>query len=99
MTGWQKLWQNPEIAKQWAEAPPLPEVVEMADRLEEERRHRILDIGCGQGRHTVYLASRGFSVTATDNAPNAIASCQEAVARAGLKAEIMALDMREMTVP
>ena len=99
MTGWQKLWQNPEIAKRWAEAPPLPEVVEMADRLDEEGRRRVLDIGCGVGRHSVYLAARGFEVTATDNAPNAIAACKESLENAGVQAEVMELDMRKMPFP
>jgi len=96
MSGWQKLWQDPEIAKRWAEAPPLPEVVEMADRFDEEGRKRVLDIGCGIGRHTIYLAARGFEVTATDNAPSAIASCKESLEKAGVKAEVMELDMRNM---
>ena len=68
MTGWQKLWQDPQIAKLWSEFPPVPEVETMADLLEAEGGRRVLDIGCGMGRHTVYLAARGFEVTATDNA-------------------------------
>jgi SAM-dependent methyltransferase len=99
MTGWQKLWQDPEIAKRWSETPPLPEVVEMANRLEGEGRKRVLDIGCGVGRHTIYLATRGFEVTATDNAPNAIASCKDILEKAGVKAEVLELDMREMPFP
>jgi len=99
MTGWQKLWQNPEIVKRWADCPPLPEVVEMADRLDEEGRKRVLDIGCGVGRHTIYLASRGFEVTATDNAPAAIAACKEKVGEAGVQATVIELDMRQMSFP
>jgi len=76
MTGWQKLWQDPEIAKRWQQRPPLPEVVATAERLTAEGRKRVLDIGCGLGRHAVYLAERGFEVTATDNAPAAIAACR-----------------------
>lgn len=99
MTGWQKLWENPEIAKRWSETPPLPEVVEMADRLDEEGRRRVLDIGCGMGRHTIYLALRGFEVVAADNAPNAIAVCKESLEKAGVRAEVIELDMRQMPFP
>lgn len=32
-------------------------------------RGRILDVGCGPGRHSLYLQRRGFYVTAIDNSP------------------------------
>ena len=97
--GWQKLWQDPEIARSWRERPPLPEVVAMADRLAAEGRTRVLDIGCGVGRHTVYLASQGFEVTATDNAPAAIAACRKNLEQAGLQARLLELEMTEFPFP
>lgn len=97
--GWQKLWQDSEIAKEWRERPPLGVVVTMADRLAAEGRARVLDIGCGVGRHTVYLASRGFEVTATDNAPAAIAACRKNLEQVGLQARVLELDMTEFPFP
>ncbi len=97
--GWQKLWQDPEIAKRWAERPPLPEVVEMADRLESENRRRVLDIGCGLGRHTVYLAARGFQVTAVDHAPAALTACRDSLQQAGLEARVQPMEMSELSLP
>jgi tellurite methyltransferase len=97
--GWQKLWQDPEIARQWRERPPLSEVVALADQLAAEGRTRVLDIGCGVGRHTIYLASRGFEVTATDNAPAAVAACRRNLEQAGLTARVLELDMREFPFP
>jgi len=99
ITGWQKLWQDPEIAKQWRERPPLPEVVAMADLLEGEGRRRALDIGCGVGRHTIYLASRGFEVTATDNAPAAVHACRRNLEAAGLQAQVLEAEMTEIPFP
>ncbi|UCH34429.1 MAG: class I SAM-dependent methyltransferase [Armatimonadota bacterium] len=95
MSGWQRLWQDPDIAKRWRERPPLPEVVAAADALAAEGRTRVLDIGCGLGRHTVYLAHRGFEVTATDNAPAAIAACRKNLDEAGLHANLLGIDMTE----
>ncbi len=37
---------------------------------------RILDIGCGAGRHALYLQEKGFDVTGIDNSPGAIKVCK-----------------------
>lgn len=37
---------------------------------------RVLDIGCGAGRHSLYLQSKGLEVTGIDNSPGAIKVCK-----------------------
>jgi SAM-dependent methyltransferase len=37
---------------------------------------RVLDIGCGAGRHSLYLQGEGFDVTGIDNSPLAIKVCR-----------------------
>ncbi len=37
---------------------------------------RVLDIGCGAGRHALYLQQKGFDVTGIDNSPGAIRVCK-----------------------
>jgi SAM-dependent methyltransferase len=39
-------------------------------------RGKILDIGCGAGRHSLYLQEKGFDVTGIDNSPGAIKVCK-----------------------
>jgi len=37
---------------------------------------RVLDIGCGAGRHSLYLQGKGLDVTGIDNSPLAIKVCK-----------------------
>lgn len=37
---------------------------------------RVLDVGCGTGRHAVALARRGFSVTGVDRSPRMVAAAR-----------------------
>ncbi len=37
---------------------------------------RVLDVGCGAGRHALYLQEKGFDVTGIDNSPGAIKVCK-----------------------
>lgn len=39
-------------------------------------RGRVLDIGCGAGRHSLYLQKKGFKVTGVDNSPLTIKICK-----------------------
>lgn len=51
-------------------------------------RGRILDIGCGAGRHSLYLQNKGFDVTGIDNSPLAIQVCK---ARGLKKAKVLSI--------
>ena len=40
-------------------------------------RGRVLDVGCGAGRHTLYLQDKGFHAVGIDNSPLAIEVCRQ----------------------
>jgi SAM-dependent methyltransferase len=40
-------------------------------------RGRVLDIGCGAGRHALYLQAQGLAVTGIDNSPLAVEVCRQ----------------------
>lgn len=42
----------------------------------ERANGRVLDIGCGAGRHSLYLQQEGFDVTGIDNSPGAFKVCK-----------------------
>lgn len=45
---------------------------------------RLLDVGCGPGRHSVELAQRGYDVVGIDPAPAMIAAARARAAKAGV---------------
>lgn len=57
------------------------------------RGHRALDVGCGTGKSTLPLLSRGFQVTACDHSPAMLA---QARTRTGGGADLHLLDARKL---
>ncbi|MFC1946631.1 class I SAM-dependent methyltransferase [Chloroflexota bacterium] len=55
-------------------------------------RGRVLDIGCGAGRHCLYLQDKGLEVTGIDNSPLSIEVCRQR----GLKNAVV-LPLNEIT--
>lgn len=55
---------------------------------------RILDLCCGQGRHSVELARRGFAVTGLDLSPVLLRAAQTAADAAGVRVDWVEADMR-----
>jgi len=47
---------------------------------------KILDVGCGVGRHVLHFQKRGFDITGIDNSPFAIKVCRE---RGCMKVKVM----------
>jgi SAM-dependent methyltransferase len=57
---------------------------------------RVLDVGCGTGRHCVELASDGFEVVGVDRNPAYLARAQERARSSGVDVEFRCADMREL---
>ncbi len=70
------------------------------DFLEKEidfdKKVRILDIGCGTGRHSIELAKRGYAVTGIDLSESQLARAKEKAGEAGLAVDFRRLDAREL---
>lgn len=62
---WNTRWASAEGRADWL--VPEPDVIELADRLlATSDQHRVLDLGCGVGRHALHLARRGLETVAVD---------------------------------
>jgi SAM-dependent methyltransferase len=50
---------------------------------------RILDLGCGTGRHSVELARRGYRMTGVDQSAGMLAEARKAAQKAGVEVELV----------
>jgi len=57
---------------------------------------RILDVGCGTGRHAIELAGRGYGITGVDLSPSQIRRAREKAKEAGLDIRFEEMDARNM---
>jgi SAM-dependent methyltransferase len=78
---WEQLWSRTlgERADQVARRPPSSHLTD----LEELRPGLALDAGCGHGSETLWLATRGWRVTAVDFSAVALAQGRSTAAAAG----------------
>lgn len=70
------------------------------DFIEQELNHnkslKILDVGCGTGRHSIELTKRGYAVTGIDFSESQLASAREKAAKENLKIDFRKLDARNL---
>jgi len=70
------------------------------DFIEQELNHnrnaRILDVGCGTGRHSIELAKRGYSITGIDLSESQLARAKEKAKDAGVTIDFQKHDARAL---
>ena len=62
---------------QWFSEEASPIVAEIIDAFSISKQHRLLEIGCGEGRDAYPLLTQGFDLLATDVSPEAISFCKD----------------------
>lgn len=72
------------------------EVAFLVDVLGLTPGRRVLDVGCGPGRHGLALARRGMEVVGVDLSPAFVDLATAAATAEGLSARFAVLDVREM---
>lgn len=70
------------------------------DFIEQEtgfkKSQKIIDVGCGTGRHSIELAKRGYSVTGIDLSKSMVARAKEKAMQGSLQVEFLNLDARNL---
>jgi D-alanine-D-alanine ligase len=85
-----------ELAPRFAAERTSREIDFVVEKLDLESGAAVLDVGCGHGRHTLELARRGFRVTGVDLSPRSLELAREAAAAAGVEADFVQLDARDL---
>jgi SAM-dependent methyltransferase len=81
---------------EWLEERTGPQCDFVISALDLQPGARVLDLCCGQGRHAVELARRGFCVTGFDLSEYLLGLARERATEAGVDAEFVRGDMREL---
>lgn len=65
--------------------------------IERDKALKILDIGCGTGRHAIELTKRGYNVTGVDLSENQIKRAREKAREAGVTIDFQIQDARNLS--
>lgn len=87
-------WDKVSERRYWTE--PSDESYYYAEKWKREGRKKILDLGCGLGRHSLLFARYGFQVTALDSSQKAIDHLSRMVEAEGLDIACDVGDMHEL---
>jgi SAM-dependent methyltransferase len=85
---WDRRWTVAEERGRWQE--PEPFIRDLVPRLRQRGSTRVLDVGCGIGRHAVYLAREGFACIGLDASATGLE-----FARQQARAASLTIDFRE----
>src|SRR2546423_15352754 len=95
---WWRPWFGPSYLALYdqtlQERPPL-EFDRLGALLQLRPPQRILDLPCGQGRHAIELARRGYEVDGMDISPFLIQVARERAQAAGVQVRWLSGDMRQ----
>ena len=89
--GWNWSLTNEDV---WLK--PSEESIVMLYRWSSQGFNKILDIGCGKGRHTLLFAKNSFAVSGIDVSESAVESTVNLLLENGINCEIKQADMRSI---
>jgi ubiquinone/menaquinone biosynthesis C-methylase UbiE len=81
---WKKSYENLELPHWAVEAEPSPLAKQLVSELPHDKINKILEIGVGNGRDSIFFAQEGNDVTGIDIAEGAIKLAKENAEKAGV---------------
>ena len=94
---WESYWSDQDNWDWWERS--TPEVLDLIRSLSPDVRPRVLDLGCGLGRHAIAFARAGFLVTAVDSSTTAVQHLAEWAARLRLPVETHVSEVLAVALP
>ncbi len=73
---WDRQWTDPEFNPFWKTERPQKEFIEAIDSGWFSKTERIIDLGCGNGEVSRWLADQGFAVLGVDYSSVAVENCR-----------------------
>jgi len=89
-------WDQILLRKEYHPESPDGIVVDLISILARKRAERVLDLGCGAGRHTMYLAESGFKTYGADISDTGLRLTKRRLESRKMEAEIIKCDMKSM---
>lgn len=94
MPSWDELYADPSVLA--IPDDPEPLVVRALEALPAPRPTAVLDVGCGGGRHLVWLERQGFRSHGVDSATHGLAHARARLRRDGRTVRVVRADMRAL---
>jgi len=87
-----------EILKRGEYSPEEPDklVIQFTKFLKDQQTERILDLGCGAGRHLVYFAKQGFETHGIDVSKTGLQKAKNSLKAVKLNASLIKCDMKAL---
>ncbi len=89
IAGWEEMYRSGERGKE--DAPTIL----LVETLEKLPPGTAIDLACGAGRNAIYLAERGWTVTAIDGSEKAIDLLEQRAAERGVRVHTRVTDLTE----
>ncbi len=88
----EEIYKNGAV---WTETQPPQELIELIDS-KKITPCKTLDMGCGEGFYSIYLASQGFDVTGIDISGNAINLAKENAKKQNAQVKFLQMDALDL---
>jgi len=96
---WHEAYRNGAYLEQWHYDHPSPELAALVSCGLIKPGARVLEVGCGAGTDSIYLARAGVRVTGWDISRTAIDLAREAARTAGVQVSFQRVDIFSPMVP
>ena len=90
-----KAWNWEEVKESiWYE--PAEESYYYCEKWKQAHKRKVLDLGCGLGRHAILFAKHGFDVSAVDLSPFAVNTLKEWTEKEKVSVNAQVADMKKL---